>query len=119
MSSTRDVSHLTDITKRPLEPDGTFKRRPTSFRDFIQKGGKYEPEKGKHQPRGFLKSGMEAERRLSKTATTSTFPTRAVCIPSLVAMIQCRDVGIAAWATRALIVRKLKGLEDFIGKSRA
>ncbi len=31
-------------------------------------------------------------------------------------MIHHSDIGIAAWATRALIVRKLKGLEDFIGE---
>lgn len=44
---------------------------------------------------------------------------RAVCITGLIVMIHYCNLHIAAWATRALIVRKLKGLEDFIGKSRA
>lgn len=44
-------------------------------------------------------------------------PTRAVCLPSCIEVIPHYDFRITAWATRALIVRKLKGLEDFIGVS--
>ncbi len=42
----RDVSHLTDITRAKTEEDGSFARPPTSFRNAIQHGGKYPPEKG-------------------------------------------------------------------------
>ena len=47
MASTRDVSHLTDIGKMKTESDGTFKRQDAEFRNFIVKGGKFEPESGK------------------------------------------------------------------------
>ena len=46
MSTNRDVSKWSDISKSTFEADGSFKRKPSSFRDFIQKGGKFEPEKG-------------------------------------------------------------------------
>ncbi|KAJ8082939.1 hypothetical protein PM082_008798 [Marasmius tenuissimus] len=43
----RDVSGQTNITKgRFYGADGTLKRPPSTFRDFIEKGGKFEPEKG-------------------------------------------------------------------------
>lgn len=58
------------------EDDGSFKRAPSSFRDCIKKGSKFEPQKGRYH---------------------------------LYVSYAC------PWATRTLIVRKLKGLEDFIG----
>ena len=42
----RDVSNQSDISKMTAEPDGSFKRAPSSFRNFIQKGGQFSPEKG-------------------------------------------------------------------------
>ena len=42
----RDVSKFSDISKSISEPDGSFNRRPSSFRNFIEKGGQYAPEKG-------------------------------------------------------------------------
>jgi len=42
----RDVSGQSDISKMTVEPDGSFKRAPSSFRNFIQKGGQFPPEKG-------------------------------------------------------------------------
>ena len=42
----RDVSGQSDISKMNVEPDGSFKRAPSSFRNFIQKGGQFPPEKG-------------------------------------------------------------------------
>ena len=42
----RDVSSQSDISKMNVEPDGSFKRAPSSFRNFIQKGGQFPPEKG-------------------------------------------------------------------------
>ena len=48
--TTRDVSHQADISQsfanRPKDSDGSFNRRPSTFRDTIAKGSKYEPEKG-------------------------------------------------------------------------
>ena len=44
--STRDVTHLSDISKGKMEPDGSFKRKASSFRNFIEKGGEFAPEKG-------------------------------------------------------------------------
>ena len=43
----RDVSGQSDITKMKVEPDGSFKRAASSFRNFVEKGGKFSPEKGK------------------------------------------------------------------------
>jgi len=45
-SSQRDVSNLADIAKSKTAEDGSFNRKPSTFRDVIEKGGKYEPEKG-------------------------------------------------------------------------
>ena len=42
----QDVPSQSDITVMKLEPDGSFKRAPSSFRNFIQKGGRFPPEKG-------------------------------------------------------------------------
>ena len=42
----RDVSTQSDIGKMKVEPDGSFKRAPSSFRNFVQKGGQFPPEKG-------------------------------------------------------------------------
>ena len=42
----RDVSGQSDISKMNVEPDGSFKRAPSSFRNSIQKGGQFPPEKG-------------------------------------------------------------------------
>lgn len=43
----RDASGQSDINKMKVEPDGSFKRAPSSFRNFVQKGGQFPPEKGK------------------------------------------------------------------------
>ena len=46
MASARDISHLSDISKLKTEEDGSFKRQVSQFRNFIEKGGDFEPEKG-------------------------------------------------------------------------
>ena len=46
MASSRDVSSQSDISKMKTEADGSFKRKPSSFRHSIEKGGKFPPEKG-------------------------------------------------------------------------
>ncbi|KAF4564630.1 S-glutathionyl-(chloro)hydroquinone reductase [Pleurotus pulmonarius] len=73
--SSRDVSSQTDISKMKTEADGSFKRADASFRNVIEKGGQFEPEKDRYH---------------------------------LYVSYAC------PWATRTLIVRKLKGLEDVI-----
>ncbi|THH06032.1 hypothetical protein EW145_g4371 [Phellinidium pouzarii] len=47
MAATRDVRNLTDISQMPKSEDGSFKRKPSTFRNSVEKGGKFEPEKGK------------------------------------------------------------------------
>lgn len=46
--SQRDVSNLADISRSKMAHDGSFVRKPSSFRDTIEKGGQYEPEKGRY-----------------------------------------------------------------------
>jgi hypothetical protein len=36
-----------DVTKLKYQPDGQFRRGQSTFRNFIEKGGKFAPEKGK------------------------------------------------------------------------
>ncbi|KAJ7122924.1 glutathione S-transferase [Mycena epipterygia] len=73
--ATRDTSHLSDIAKMKVESDGSFNRLAAVFRDFIEPGGKFAPEKDRYH---------------------------------LYVSYAC------PWATRTLIARKLKGLEDII-----
>ncbi|KAJ8082941.1 S-glutathionyl-(chloro)hydroquinone reductase [Marasmius tenuissimus] len=68
-------SQTTLSTKELTSSDGTFKRAPSAFRNMIEKGGEYEPEKDRYH---------------------------------LYVSYAC------PWATRTLITRKLKGLEDII-----
>jgi len=113
MSTTKDVSLQTDIGKMKTEPDGSFKRKDASFRNVIEKGGKFEPEKGVY----------------NHCSCSFTF----LCITSnadryhLYVSYACREFDLLfllrqrsnkshhiAWATRTLIFRKLKGLDDLI-----
>ncbi|KAH9050926.1 glutathione S-transferase [Lactarius deliciosus] len=71
----RDVSRFSDIAKSTTEADGSFKRAASSFRNFVQAGGQFPPEKDRYH---------------------------------LYVSYAC------PWATRTLILRKLKGLEDII-----
>ncbi|EAU89385.2 glutathione S-transferase [Coprinopsis cinerea okayama7 len=73
--ATRDVSSQSDISKMQRDPDGSFKRQASAFRNTIERGGKFEPERDRYH---------------------------------LYVSYAC------PWATRTLIVRKLKGLEDII-----
>jgi glutathionyl-hydroquinone reductase len=73
--TTRDVTHLTDISKMAADPQGAFKRAASTFRNFVQVGGQFPPEKDRYH---------------------------------LYVSYAC------PWATRTLIMRKLKGLDDII-----
>lgn len=42
----KDYTVWSDISKSKSEPDGSFKRQDSTFRNFIEEGGKYAPEKG-------------------------------------------------------------------------
>jgi glutathionyl-hydroquinone reductase len=46
MSSKKDATLQSDIAKMKHEPDGSYKRPASLFRNFIEKGGKFEAEKG-------------------------------------------------------------------------
>ncbi|KAF9529788.1 glutathione S-transferase [Crepidotus variabilis] len=73
--SAKDDKAQSKFTTLPIAPDGSFKRPGSIFRNFIEKGGKFEPEKDRYH---------------------------------LYVALVC------PWATRTLIVRKLKGLEEII-----
>lgn len=76
MSSVRDTTHQSDIGKMKLENDGSFKRAPSAFRNWIySKDGQFPAERDRYH---------------------------------LYVSYAC------PWATRTLITRKLKGLEDVI-----
>lgn len=38
--------HQSDVNKMKNEADGSWKRAPSTFRNFIQEGGEFPPEKG-------------------------------------------------------------------------
>ncbi|KAJ7485704.1 glutathione S-transferase [Mycena latifolia] len=46
--TSRDITNLTDISKIKPEADGSFKRVASVFRSFIEKGGKFAPEKDRY-----------------------------------------------------------------------
>lgn len=48
MSTAKDTTTQSDIQKMKTEPDGSFKRLDSTFRNTIEKGGKFEPEKGEY-----------------------------------------------------------------------
>ncbi|KJA23158.1 hypothetical protein HYPSUDRAFT_40330 [Hypholoma sublateritium FD-334 SS-4] len=75
MSTPKDSVSQSDVGLMKREPDGSFKRPDSSFRDVIEKGGRFTPEEGRYH---------------------------------LYVAFSC------PWATRTLIVRKLKGLDSII-----
>ena len=111
---TKDTTLQSDISKRKKESDGSFKQADASFRNTIAKGSQFEPEIG-----GF-------QRFISDFFWPKYFlcllrPLSPLCFLCLSYVLHSWDHGfvsfdmfVTAWATRALIVRKLKGLESII-----
>ncbi len=69
--SSKTVKAQSDISIMKTSDDGTFKRAPSSFRNVIEKGGKFEPELGEQQVdfyRGYIL------RDTVQVATIYTFP---------------------------------------------
>jgi putative glutathione S-transferase len=46
--SGKDHTVWSDISKSKSEPDGSYKRRDSTFRNFIEKGGRFQPEKDRY-----------------------------------------------------------------------
>ena len=109
----KDTTLQSDISKMKVEADGSFKRADSSFRNTIAKGSRFEPEKGGFQCFMWLFLAeilVYLDRYhlyVSYACRTSSFivGVRICCINWHV---------YTAWATRTLIVRKLKGLESII-----
>ncbi|KAH0826595.1 glutathione S-transferase [Lanmaoa asiatica] len=93
MTSTRDASLQADIGKMKLEPDGSFNRAASSFRNWIQKDGVFAAERDRYHL------------YVSFACRTSS--------PPFFVLLSFQPL-VVAWATRTLITRKLKGLEDII-----
>lgn len=54
MSTAKDATLQSDITKMKRQPDGSFNRAPSSFRNTIEQGGKFAPETGISSPAEYL-----------------------------------------------------------------
>jgi glutathionyl-hydroquinone reductase len=120
MTTTRDVSRQSGISKTKVEGDGSFKRAPSSFRNWIKKGSQFEPEPGLFNllmgifcalPLNQMSTLQIATIFMSRTRVVSVMK-RWVLGSQLITVLPLSP----AWATRTLIVRKLKGLEDIIRK---
>ncbi|TEB34318.1 glutathione S-transferase [Coprinellus micaceus] len=77
--TTQNTNAKHEVGNIPAAPDGSFKRPASTFRDVIERGGRFEPERDRYH---------------------------------LYVSYAC------PWATRALIARKLKGLEDVISVTK-
>ncbi|KAG6894696.1 hypothetical protein C0992_005085 [Termitomyces sp. T32_za158] len=93
MATTQDHTTQSDIGKMKTEADGSYKRADASFRNTIEKGGRFEPELGTNDS--------------SPPVLWYTY----ILTPS---PPQIAITSTSPWATRTLIMRKLKGLEDII-----
>lgn len=75
--SSREAVLQSDIARMKTEADGSFKRAAASFRNTIEKGGKFEAEGGAQFPLPLQYLSADT-RILLQTDTTYTFPTLAV-----------------------------------------
>jgi len=74
----RDVTHFSDISKSKTEADGSFKRAASSFRNFIQAGGQFPPEKGTSSLELCLGPAPRTLSWILQIAIIFTYPMRAV-----------------------------------------
>jgi putative glutathione S-transferase len=79
------------------DKDGSFKRQVSSFRDQIEPNGKFAPEKGQSAS---LDDWAGSWAELTSAGRYHLYVSLA-----------------CPWAHRALIVRQLKGLEEYMGES--
>lgn len=93
--------------------DGSFKRQTSSFRDAIEKGGKFEPEKGE----GFSISAKPDTSLTLLSGRYHLYVSLAWYVQRRRSWVPVADwpSSYSPWAHRTLIVRKLKGLEEFFG----
>ena len=83
-------------------PDGSFKRQISSFRSWIssEPGAEFPPEKGRYV--GLHNLFAHSQTSVDRNICTDTFP-----------QVLYINLG-CPWASRANLVRTLKGLEDII-----
>ena len=111
--ATKDTTLQSDISKMKTEADGSFKRADASFRNTIAKDSQFEPEIGRFQcfMRLFLAEILSCY--LDRYHLYVSYACRTASILEII-RIRINWHVCKAWATRVLIVRKLKGLESII-----
>jgi len=77
MTSTHDTSLQADIGKMKLEADGSYNRAASSFKNSIQKGGRFTPERGLYSSPDVNRNGP-TRNLLFQTDITSMSRTHAV-----------------------------------------
>lgn len=111
-SESKDVSSQTDISKMKTSDDGSFKRAPMVFRNVIEKGGKFEPELGVFVWFSWTVLSRVNSDEIGRYHLYVSYACRAWI--SISAFNYLNWLLNTAWATRTLIVRKLKGLDGLI-----
>ncbi|KAG6377463.1 glutathione S-transferase [Boletus reticuloceps] len=112
MTSTRDTSLQSDIGKMKLEPDGSFNRLAVFVQELDSEGWPVYRRK-----RFVLFAGPMRALTNPICSPRQISPLCLACVSYVLfslLRVSLLDPCIAAWATRTLITRKLKGLEDII-----
>jgi hypothetical protein len=97
------------------QADGSWKMHISNFRNTIQEGGEFPPEKGKRQP---SRGPSHVEQRVASRQIPLICLIYLSYATTFVKSDTTQTDAEVAYATRTLIVRKLKGLEDFIRESQ-
>ena len=74
----RDHTNQSDIGKMKTEADGSFNRKASTFRNTIEKGGKFEPEKGQSMAPSVVYRKLETDKCAMQTVITFTSHTPVV-----------------------------------------
>lgn len=73
-TGTKTHEALSDISKMKVEEDGSFKRKASTFRNWVQRNGEFAPDKGMiYGSYAFLNENLTVPRSLS--------PIRLLCLP--------------------------------------